>query len=175
MNCAALPEQLLESELFGYERGAFTGAHKTKPGQIELASTGVLFLDEVTEMNPLPSEVAARASGTRVPAPRGHAPVQADVRVIAATNRDLRRAVQRGSFAKTYYRLRVFDIQLPPLRQRATDIIPLSDTLSAGDRQILRTTGRWTDARGTSRASPLRVAGQRARASQCLGTGGDPL
>ena len=74
LNCAALPEQLLESELFGYERGAFTGAQQAKPGQIELAAGGVLFLDEVAEMSPLGAgEVPARAAGARVPAARRHA------------------------------------------------------------------------------------------------------
>jgi transcriptional regulator with PAS, ATPase and Fis domain len=99
LNCAALPEQLLESELFGYERGAFTGAQQAKPGQIELAAGGVLFLDEVTEMTP-----AAQAKFLRVLQEReflrlgGTRAVKADVRVIAATNRDLRDAVAQGQF-----------------------------------------------------------------------------
>ena len=97
INCAALPEQLLESELFGFERGAFTGAVQPKPGQIELAAGGVLFLDEVTEMTP-----AAQAKFLRVLQEReflrlgGTRPVRVDVRVIAATNRDLDDAVARG-------------------------------------------------------------------------------
>ena len=97
INCAALPEQLLESELFGFERGAFTGAQQAKPGQIELASGGVLFLDEVTEMTP-----AAQAKFLRVLQERefvrlgGTRPVKANVRVIAATNRDLHDAVAAG-------------------------------------------------------------------------------
>jgi DNA-binding NtrC family response regulator len=124
INCAALPEQLLESELFGFERGAFTGAQQLKPGQIELASGGVLFLDEVTEMTP-----AAQAKFLRVLQERefvrlgGTRPVRANVRVIAATNRDLRDAVSEGRFrADLYYRLNVFDIHIPPLRQRLEDI-----------------------------------------------------
>jgi transcriptional regulator with PAS, ATPase and Fis domain len=124
INCAALPEQLLESELFGFERGAFTGAQQAKPGQIELASGGVLFLDEVTEMTP-----AAQAKFLRVLQERefvrlgGTRPVKANVRVIAATNRDLYDAVTAGQFrADLYYRLHVFDISLPPLRQRREDI-----------------------------------------------------
>ena len=127
INCAALPEQLLESELFGFERGAFTGAQQAKPGQIELASGGVLFLDEVTEMTP-----GAQAKFLRVLQERefvrlgGTRPVRANVRVIAATNRDLRGAVAQGNFrSDLYYRLNVFDIQLPPLRQRRADIMPL--------------------------------------------------
>ena len=124
INCAALPEQLLESELFGFERGAFTGAQQAKPGQIELASGGVLFLDEVTEMTPV-----AQAKFLRVLQERefvrlgGTRPVRANVRVIAATNRNLREAVEQGQFrADLYYRLNVFDILIPPLRQRLDDI-----------------------------------------------------
>jgi transcriptional regulator with PAS, ATPase and Fis domain len=128
INCAALPEQLLESELFGFERGAFTGAQQSKPGQIELAAGGVLFLDEVTEMAP-----AAQAKFLRVLQEReflrlgGTRPVRVDVRVIAATNRNLDEAVARGEFrADLYYRLNVFDIHIPPLRERRDDILPLA-------------------------------------------------
>jgi transcriptional regulator with PAS, ATPase and Fis domain len=128
INCAGLPEQLLESELFGFERGAFTGAVQSKPGQIELAAGGVLFLDEVTEMSP-----AAQAKFLRVLQEReflrlgGTRPVRVNVRVIAATNRDLDAAVAQGNFrADLYYRLNVFDIHLPPLRERRDDILPLA-------------------------------------------------
>jgi Nif-specific regulatory protein len=124
INCAALPEQLLESELFGYERGAFTGAQQAKPGQIELAARGVLFLDEVSEMSP-----AAQAKFLRFLQERefqrlgGTRPQKANVRVIAASNRDLREAVDRGTFREDlFYRLQVFDIALPPLRERITDV-----------------------------------------------------
>jgi transcriptional regulator with GAF, ATPase, and Fis domain len=128
LNCAALPETLLESELFGYERGAFTGAHVAKPGQIELAAGGVLFLDEVSEMSP-----SAQAKFLRVLQERefhrlgGTRPVKANVRVIAATNRDLGEAVEEGAFRQDlFYRLEVFDIHLPPLRERRADIPPLA-------------------------------------------------
>ena len=144
LNCAALPEQLLESELFGYERGAFTSAHQAKPGQIELASGGVLFLDEVTEMS-----LSAQAKFLRVLQERefqrlgGTRLVKANIRVIAATNRDLRKAVERGSFREDlFYRLGVFDIQIPPLRDRAVGHRSAERQLSAGDRQVLRTTSR---------------------------------
>ena len=129
LNCAALPEQLLESELFGYERGAFTGAQQAKPGQIELAAGGVLFLDEVSEMSPsaqakflrvLQEREFSRLGGTRL-----H---KANVRIIAASNRDLRKAVERGDFREDlFYRLQVFDIRLAPLRERTSDIVLLSD------------------------------------------------
>jgi transcriptional regulator with GAF, ATPase, and Fis domain len=130
LNCGALPEQLLESELFGYERGAFTGAQQSKPGQIELAAGGVLFLDEVTEMSlgaqakflrVLQEREFQRLGGTRI--------VKANIRVVAATNRDLRKAVDRGDFREDlFYRLQVFDIRIPPLRERPADILPLSET-----------------------------------------------
>jgi transcriptional regulator with GAF, ATPase, and Fis domain len=133
VNCAALPEQLLESELFGHERGAFTGAQHAKPGQIELASGGVLFLDEVGEMSP-----SAQAKLLRVLQERefqrlgGTRPIRANVRIIAATNRELRRALTRGDFREDlYYRLHVFEIRLPPLRQRLDDILPLSEAFLA--------------------------------------------
>ena len=107
INCAALPDSLLESELFGFERGAFTGAHLAKPGQIELATGGVLFLDEVGEMTP-----AAQAKFLRVLQERefrrlgGLRAIRANVRVIAATNQDLHEAVARGRFRlDLYYRL----------------------------------------------------------------------
>jgi formate hydrogenlyase transcriptional activator len=129
LNCAALPEQLLESELFGYERGAFTGAQQSKPGQIELAAGGVLFLDEVGEMSP-----SAQAKFLRVLQERefqrlgGTRTLKANIRVVAATNRDLKKAMERGDFREDlFYRLQVFDIALPPLRDRATDILPLSE------------------------------------------------
>ena len=111
LNCAALPEQLLKSELFGYERGAFTSAQQGKPGQVELASGGVLFLDEVTEMSLSAQASSCGAAGTRVPAARRTRLQKANIRVIAATNRDLRKAVERGAFREDlFYRLGVFDI-----------------------------------------------------------------
>jgi transcriptional regulator with PAS, ATPase and Fis domain len=129
LNCAALPEQLLESELFGYERGAFTSAQQAKPGQVELASGGVLFLDEVSEMS-----LSAQAKFLRVLQERefqrlgGTRLLKANIRVIAATNRDLRKAVERGEFREDlFYRLGVFDIRIPPLRDRVADILPLSE------------------------------------------------
>jgi transcriptional regulator with GAF, ATPase, and Fis domain len=129
LNCAALPEQLLEAELFGYERGAFTGAAQSKPGQLELASGGTLFLDEVGEMSPqvqakflrvLQEKEFQRLGGTRV--------LKSDARIVAATNRDLQQAIAQGRFREDlYYRLHVFAIQLPPLRERPDDILPLTE------------------------------------------------
>jgi transcriptional regulator with PAS, ATPase and Fis domain len=131
INCAALPDELFESELFGFERGAFTSAQQPKAGQFELAAGGVLFLDEIAELTP-----AAQAKILRVLQERefqrlgGTRSIKADVRVIAATNRDLRKAVARGAFrADLYYRVNVFEIHVPPLRHRGEDIIPLARRL----------------------------------------------
>jgi two-component system response regulator AtoC len=131
VNCAALPHDLLESELFGYERGAFTGALDRRAGKIEQAGGGVLFLDEVGEMSPavqakflrvLQEREFQRLGGTRM--------LKADIRVIAATNRDLRKAVERGDFREDLlYRLQVFDIAIPSLRERRADILPISKAL----------------------------------------------
>jgi transcriptional regulator with GAF, ATPase, and Fis domain len=141
LNCAALPEQLLESELFGYERGAFTGAHVSRPGKIEQAAGGVLFLDEVGEMTP-----AVQAKFLRVLQERefqrlgGSRTIKADVRVIAATNRDPRAAMERGTLREDlYYRLSVFEIALPPLRERREDILLLADAFM---QDVATTVGR---------------------------------
>ncbi len=129
LNCAALPEALLESELFGHEKGAFTGALAAREGSIEQAAGGVLFLDEVGEMSP-----AVQAKFLRVLQERefkrlgGSRSLRANVRVIAATNRDLKAAMSRGEFREDlFYRLNVFAIGLPPLRARVDDVLPLAD------------------------------------------------
>jgi transcriptional regulator with PAS, ATPase and Fis domain len=133
INCAALPEQLLESELFGYERGAFTGAHQSKAGHIELAARGVLFLDEVSEMSLTAQGKVLRFVQEREFQRLGGTRLQkADVRIIAASNQDLGDAVERGTFREDLlYRLQVFDIQLPPLRDRLGDVPLLAERFLA--------------------------------------------
>jgi transcriptional regulator with GAF, ATPase, and Fis domain len=129
INCAALPDQLLESELFGHERGAFTGAVAAKPGRIEQATGGVLFLDEVGEMAPAVQAKLLRVLEEREFQRLGSTRVsRADIRVVAATNRDLHAAMRRGEFREDlFYRLGVFEIALPPLRERPDDILELAD------------------------------------------------
>jgi two-component system response regulator AtoC len=129
VNCAALPEELLESELFGHERGAFTGAYREKPGKFEQASKGTLMLDEIGEvpfrlqaklLHILQDGEFARVGGERI--------LQTDVRVIAATNRDLEKEIRAGRFREDlYYRLNVVEIKIPPLRERREEIPALID------------------------------------------------
>ncbi len=131
VNCAAIPGELIESELFGYERGAFTGAVGTKKGQFELASGGTLFLDEIGDMSGSAQAKVLRAlqSGeiTRV---GGESVVAVDVRVIAATNRDIEEEVKQGRFREDlYFRLNVIRLRVPPLRERREDIGALVDHL----------------------------------------------
>jgi len=129
VNCAALPENLLESELFGFERGAFTGASVSKPGKFELAHRGTLLLDEVGEMaSILQAKLLRVLQEHEVDRIGGREPVHIDVRVIATTNRDLAVRVREGGFREDlYYRLNVIRLNIPPLRQRSGDILLLAD------------------------------------------------
>jgi len=129
VNCAALPETLIESELFGYERGAFTGAAQQKKGKFELASGGTLFLDEIGDMNPVTQAKVLRALENRtIERLGGTQPIPVDVRVISATHRDLAAEIRAGKFREDlFYRLRVVTIELPPLRAHKQDIPVLTD------------------------------------------------
>jgi two-component system, NtrC family, response regulator AtoC len=129
VNCAALPSELLESELFGFERGAFTGAIQHKPGKFEFASHGTMFLDEISEMAaPLQSKLLQVLQDGVFARLGGRQDVRVDVRVVAATNRDLEMAVQEGQFREDlFFRLNVVCITLPPLRQRRDEIRPLTE------------------------------------------------
>jgi len=128
INCAAIPEGVLESELFGHEKGAFTGATSARPGKFELAHEGTLLLDEITEMPVhLQAKLLRVLQEGEVDRLGGHKPVKIDVRVIATSNRDIAKAVQEGAFRQDlYYRLNVVTITLPPLRSRSDDILPLA-------------------------------------------------
>jgi Nif-specific regulatory protein len=129
VSCGALPDTLIESELFGYEKGAFTGADQRKKGRFELAEGGTLFLDEIGDI-----QLSTQVKLLRVLQEReferlgGHETLKADVRLIAATNKDLERAIEKGSFREDlFYRLNVFPIFIPPLRERKPDVLLLAD------------------------------------------------
>jgi DNA-binding NtrC family response regulator len=124
INCAAIPENLLETELFGYEKGAFTGATGRKPGKFELAHRGTLFLDEIGDMPlPLQAKILRALEEKRFERVGGTTPLQVDVRVVAATNRNLKAAVAARQYREDlYFRLSVFPITIPPLRARPDDI-----------------------------------------------------
>jgi two-component system, NtrC family, response regulator AtoC len=133
INCAALSEQLLESELFGHEKGAFTGATDRKRGRLELADGGTFFLDEVGELRPeLQAKLLRVIQERRFERVGGSRTLEVDVRWIAATNRDLRAMIDAGAFREDlYHRLAVFPIKLPPLRERRADLLPIARSLLA--------------------------------------------
>ena len=124
VNCAALPENLIESELFGYERGAFTGAAQQRKGKFELASSGTLFLDEIGDMNPVTQAKVLRAlESRRIERLGGSHSIDVDVRVVSATHRDLAAEIAEGRFREDlYYRLRVVTLEIPPLRAHKEDL-----------------------------------------------------
>ncbi|HUC71763.1 MAG TPA: sigma-54 dependent transcriptional regulator [Stellaceae bacterium] len=128
VNCAAIPAELMESELFGHVRGAFTGAVYDRAGAFRDADKGTLFLDEIGDMSITTQAKLLRALQERVVTPVGGKPVPVDVRVVAATHRDLRQRVREGGFREDlFYRLHVVPIHLPPLRERIADIVPLAE------------------------------------------------
>ncbi len=144
INCGAIPDTLLESELFGHEKGAFTGAHMQRPGRVELASGGTLFLDEIGEV-PLALQVKLLRflQDQQVERIGGRKPIKVDTRVIAATNVDLDRAIREGKFREDlFYRLAVVVVKLPPLRDRERDSVLLAETFlqryatEAGKRKV---------------------------------------
>jgi transcriptional regulator with GAF, ATPase, and Fis domain len=158
VNCAALPDSLLESELFGHERGAFTGADRQRAGRFEVARGGTLFLDEIGELS-----TAVQAKLLRVLQERefqrvgGTTTIRADVRLIAATNRDLARDIETGRFREDlFYRLNVFSVPLPPLRERGDDVLFLADHFLKvlGERMGRGDVGLSREARDALRAHP---------------------
>ena len=133
VNCAALPGELLESELFGHERGAFTGAGERRAGRFEQAAGGTLLLDEISELPlPLQAKLLRVLQEREIDRVGGHRPVPVDVRVIATTNLDLAASVRAGRFrSDLYYRLNVYPVTVPPLRDRPEDVLPLARRLVA--------------------------------------------
>ena len=129
VNCAALPAELLESELFGHEKGAFTGAATTRVGKFEQADTGTIFLDEIGEMKAaLQAKLLHVLQDGQFTKLGSNKPINVDVRVVAATNRDLEVMLQRGEFREDlYYRLKVIEVTVPPLRERRGEILHLTD------------------------------------------------
>lgn len=143
INCAAIPETLLESELFGHERGAFTGATERRVGKFEQCSGGTLFLDEVGDMSPLTqAKILRLLQEQRFERVGGNETIQTDVRLIAATSKDLELAVTSGAFrTDLYYRLNVYGINLPPLRERPEDLVLLAEHFLARFGQELNKEG----------------------------------
>jgi transcriptional regulator with PAS, ATPase and Fis domain len=147
VNCGALPETLFESELFGHEKGAFTGAVKTKPGLLEFANDGTFFFDEIGDMSlALQIKLLRMLEERKIRRVGGQQEININVRIIAATNQDLEKAVQEGKFREDlYYRLNTIKIEIPPLRKRSEDIMPLvyhlmKDFCARDDRPVRRFT-----------------------------------
>jgi DNA-binding NtrC family response regulator len=144
INCAGIPDTLLESELFGYEKGAFTGAYARKIGKFEMANKGTLFLDEIAEMNlPLQAKILRVLQEKSFERLGGNEVIHVDVRIISATNRNPEQEVAKGAFREDlYYRLAVFPVQLPPLRERPEDIAILAqhflDKFNAEERKEIK-------------------------------------
>jgi len=155
VNCAAIPEELIESELFGHMRGAFTGATADRRGKFELADGGTLFLDEIGDMSVKTQAKVLRALQEQVVEPvGGHASVRVDVRIIAATNKDLPTEIRAGRFREDlYFRLNVIPISVPPLRERGNDAILLAEHFIAG---FAREDGRRPKHLDTTAATGLR-------------------
>jgi transcriptional regulator with PAS, ATPase and Fis domain len=143
INCAAIPDTLIESELFGYEKGAFTGADAMKRGKVEMADRGTLFLDEIGDVTPAAQQRLLRAVQEREVVPVGGVhPVPVDVRLVAATNRNLRADVEAGRFREDlFFRLNVYRVDLPALRERRGDLPLLAEhylrTRAQGERPLL--------------------------------------
>ena len=170
VNCAAIPDTLLESELFGHRRGAFTGATTNKKGRFELANGGTILLDEIGTMS-----LGLQAKLLRVLQEREFEPLGAertlrvDVRVIAATNRDLKRLMADGAFAEDlYYRLNVIPIEIPPLRERREDIpVRYCQMLWIGQRRDQAASSRSSSLRRSCRTPSMNVTPARTSGSKC--------
>ena len=174
INCGAIPETLLESELFGYERGAFTGAVKQTIGKIESANKGTLFLDEIGDL-PLPLQVKLLRflQDQIVERIGGRARIQVDVRIVSATNQSVEEKVRDGQFrGDLLYRMNAVTVRIPPLRERGGDVLLLANWfLNRFNREFGRNLRGFTDA-ALGRAGGTSVAGQRARTGEPGEAGG---
>ena len=168
VNCAAIPEELIESELFGHIKGSFTGAHEDKIGKFQKADGGTLFLDEVGDMSLRTQAKVLRALDEQRFEPVGAAEsVQVDVRVVAATNKNLEEEIERGNFREDlFYRLNVIPFFVPPLRDRARRHSAAGRSLPARIHHRLRAQAQGADAGGLRGAQGIPLAGQRARAEE---------
>ena len=170
VNCAAIPETLLEAELFGHEKGAFTGAHAQRIGRFEEANDGTIFLDEVAEMSPaLQAKLLRVTQDGRFQRVGSNREIHTNARILAASNRNLEDEVKNGRFREDlFYRLNVVELNIPPLRERREDILPLAgrfiEEIDQRPRAVFGHGGRVSGA--------LSVAGQRARVAQRDGAGG---
>ena len=176
INCAAIPENLLETELFGYEKGAFTGAAGRKPGKFELAHRGTLFLDEIGELPlALQAKILRALEEKRFERVGGTAPLQVDVRVVAATNRNLKAAVAARQFREDlFFRLSVFPITIPPLRERPTTSRCWRRTSSSASAATMNKKPLIAGAVRDRGADGLPLARQRARAAELHRARGHP-
>ena len=173
VNCAAIPEELIESELFGHTRGAFTGALAAKKGKFELADGGTLFLDEVGDMTlKTQAKVLRVLQEQKVEPVGGTGSVTVDVRVIAATNKNLEDEIRRGAFREDlYFRLNVIPFHVPPLRERRDDVPLLARHFLAAISAEYGKRPEAARARGPRRPGRAALAGQRARAAQHRSSG----
>jgi two-component system, NtrC family, nitrogen regulation response regulator NtrX len=177
LNCAAVPHELIESELFGHEKGAFTGAVTARRGKFELANDGTLFLDEVGDMPPaMQAKLLRVLQEGELERVGGAETIKVDVRVLAATNRNLEKEINAGRFREDlYFRLNVVQLHSPPLRERREDLKSLIDTVPARGLPAERAAGAEAVGGSARPARGVRLPGQRSRAAQPGRAAGDPL
>ena len=174
MHCPSIPLELLESELFGHERGAFTDARQAKPGKIEMAAGGTLYFDQVQDLAPaLQAKLLRVVEERRFERVGGTRTIEVDVRFVASANVALANAVRDGRFREDlFHRLNVVRLELEPLRARVEDVLPLAAAFLARERERGHHAGGGLRAGGGRAAARLRLAGQRARAALGGGAGG---